>query len=291
MKQPMWPETGSRRSRGKDTVRKLVIFAAVVLASGWIGRGLDVLMGNEDPESLGMLVWIVLPIATALSLELLSREGWGDWGLTPRMKGNLAWYFVAVAVYPTVTLAIMLSGASLGSISFSNFSAGTLLSASALALAPGFIKNIFEEFAWRGYLTPKTQSLAIHSLWGHVIVGLIWGLWHLPYFLFFLPPSVIPTYTALSLGPFILMAIATMVSWSFVYCELRLLTGSVWPAVLMHMMEDAFVNELLLEGHVAIVPELDWLLSPGIGVLNMALFFTIGLVLYRLRRERVAGPR
>ena len=34
----------------------------------------------------------------------------------------------------------------------------------AFGLAPSFVKNVFEEFAWRGYLTPKLHSLGIERL-------------------------------------------------------------------------------------------------------------------------------
>ncbi|WP_407946417.1 CPBP family glutamic-type intramembrane protease [Paenibacillus alkaliterrae] len=50
-----------------------------------------------------------------------------------------------------------------------------------MALIPAFIKNIFEEFAWRGYLAPKLYSIGYNRLFIHICVGLIWGAWHVPY--------------------------------------------------------------------------------------------------------------
>ena len=40
----------------RTTIRNLAIFTALVLASGWIGWGVDQLMGNPSGESLGMLL-------------------------------------------------------------------------------------------------------------------------------------------------------------------------------------------------------------------------------------------
>jgi hypothetical protein len=57
----------------------------------------------------------------------------------------------------------------------------------------------------------------------------------------------------------------------------------------MHTVEDSFVNELLLEGHIAIAEGTDWLFSPGFGVLNILLFGALGVGLYRFRTGR--GPR
>ena len=281
----------SASSHRRATVRNLIIFSTVVLASGWVGRGIEVLIAHEGPESPGIVIWIVAPLGTALLLRAFAGGGWRDIGLRPALAGNIAWYLVALAVYPVVSALIMLVGSGTGWISFSDFAAGSLVSAFALALAPNFLKNIFEELAWRGHLTPKVHSLGINDLWGHSIVGLIWGLWHLPYFLFFLESSVMRDYTSMGLALFIVLAIASMVSWAMVYGELRLLTGSVWPAVLMHMVEDSFVNELLLEDHVRIDPGLDWLLSPGAGLLNIALFGTIGIGLYRFRMRAGSDVR
>ncbi|MBD3406320.1 MAG: CPBP family intramembrane metalloprotease [Candidatus Lokiarchaeota archaeon] len=45
-----------------------------------------------------------------------------------------------------------------------------------------------EEFGWRGYALPRLQS-KLDSITSSIIVGLFWGLWHLP--LFFIPSQVI----------------------------------------------------------------------------------------------------
>lgn len=274
-----------RSTAGRRTRRNLIIFTFLVLLSGWVGRAVDVFTGSQG-ESLGTLIWIVAPAATVLLLRAFAGDGWRDLGLWPALRGNIGWYLLALAVYPVVGALVMMVGGGLGWISFSGFAAWPLLDAFVLALAPNFVKNIFEEIAWRGHLTPKIHSLGINDLLGHCIVGLIWGLWHLPYFLYFLDRSVLQGYTSLSLPVFVVLAVASMVSWAIVYGEIRLLTGSVWPAVLMHMVEDSFINELLLEGHVRIQPGTDWLLSPGVGLLNTALFVTIGVGLYRVRMAR-----
>jgi len=74
-----------------------------------------------------------------------------------------------------------------------------------------------------------------------------------------------------------------------VYGEIRIRTGSVWPAVLMHWTGNTIANTLLAgftgAGFVSLLPGKEWLGSFGVeGVLMIALFALLGSVLYRQRR-------
>lgn len=163
---------------------------------------------------------------------------------------------------------------------------GVILQAFALGVLPQFVKNIFEETAWRGYLAPKVYLLGLNDYVGHVLVGLVWGAWHIPYYLFFLDRSVLQDFTTLDLAAFIPLAIVVMIAWAMVYGEILLLTNSIWPAVLMHMVEDAFVNQLFMEKHLSIVPGTDWFVSPVNGVVSILLFIAVGVGLNRYRKTR-----
>lgn len=81
-----------------------------------------------------------------------------------------------------------------------------------------------EEFGWRGYLLPKLRnnySFIITAL----ILGLIHGLWHLP--LHYLNGTV---QEALPIYEFILITVATTVSYVFIYEY----TKSLIPMILLH---------------------------------------------------------
>jgi hypothetical protein len=271
------------------TVRNLAIFISVVLAVGWIGRGLDILMRNPASESFGMLVWLVAPVAVSLLLRAFAGDGWRDFGIKPNFKGNMSWYVFALLVYPVLTALVLIIGRSMGLVKFPNLSIDALsliLRAFALGLLPQFVKNIFEETAWRGYLAPRIYSLRLNEFTGHVVVGLVWGAWHIPYYLYFLDRTVLRDFTTLNLTIFIPLSIVVMISWAMVYGEIRLLTSSFWPAVLMHMVEDAFLNQLFTEHHIRIMPGKDWLVSPVNGIISIFLFIAVGLGLRRLRKRR-----
>lgn len=274
------------------TIRNLSIFTVVVLAIGFIGRGLDTALGNTSGESLGLLLWLIIPSLFSLLLRAFAGDGWKDFGLKPNFKGNGLYYLISILVYPVLTLLVLLIGNGLGLITFPGFSVaalGMILQVFMVGAVPQFIKNIFEEAAWRGYLAPRVHSLGLNAFVGHTIVGLIWGAWHIPYYLFFLDRSILQQFTTLHVMIFIPVSILVMIAWAMVYGELRLLTNSIWPAVLMHMVEDAFLNQLFIDGHIRIVPGTDWLVSPVNGVISIVLFAALGIGLHRLRKRKEAA--
>ena len=273
----------------RTTIRNLVIFIIVVLAIGWMGRGLDVLMGSPASEGLGILLWLVTPLAASLLLRAFAGDGWKDFGIKPKFKGNGAWYVVALLMYPVSTAFILIFGGALGLITFPNAllsTLGLIGQALVLSILPNLVKNFFEEAAWRGYLTPKVFSLGLNDFVGHLIVGLVWGAWHIPYYLFFLDRAVLQEFTTLRLAAFIPLCIVVMISWALVYGEIRLLTRSIWPAVLMHAVEDAFLFALVLDHHIKILSGTDWLISPMNGLASVVIFLVVGVVLRQVRRNK-----
>ena len=273
------------------TIRNLSIFTIIVLAIGWIGWGLDLQVGTSDPaEGLGILLWIATPLLLSLLLRTFAGDGWKDFGFKPNFKGNLHWYITALFVYPVTTALILLAGHASGMITFPNPSLSVLviiLQAFALAFLRNIIKNFFEEVAWRGYLAPKVYSLGLNDFLGHFIVGLVWGAWHIPYYLYFLDRAVLQEFTTVNnMALYIPLAILVGIAWAFVYGELYLLTKSIWPAVLMHTVEDALLFTLFLGRHIQITPGTDWLISPMNGLISVVLFLVIGVSLRQYRTKK-----
>ncbi len=121
---------------------------------------------------------------------------------------------------------------------------------------------------------------------GHLTRFLIWEAWHIPYYLYFLDRGVLQEFTTVNnMALFIPLAILVAIAWAFVYGELYLLTKSVWPAVLMHTVEDALLFTLVLGRHIQIAPGTDWLISPMNGLISVVLFLAIGVGLRRYRRK------
>jgi membrane protease YdiL (CAAX protease family) len=155
------------------------------------------------------LAWAgLLPFAVPFPLYLFL--GWGFiaaallmTGLTLGRAGVVAllrryliwrvdwqWYAVAFLLYPAIFVgAIALNAAWTGTpVDFGATMASQFFGAGAglpLFILPFFLFEAIangEEMGWRGYVLPRLQ-VRHSALVASLILGLIWGVWHLPKFL------------------------------------------------------------------------------------------------------------
>jgi membrane protease YdiL (CAAX protease family) len=163
--------------------RNIIIFTFVAFACGWFGVFVDKLIEPQpEGDTLGMGIWLVLPLLTTIALRFFGGDGWKDLRLKPNFKGNAKWYIVSLLIYPLVTTIVLAVGQIFGWIDFSNFRIEAFVAGFAIMLLPNFVKNIFEESVWRGYLTTKLLDEKVKDIWLYLIVGGIWGIWHLSNF-------------------------------------------------------------------------------------------------------------
>jgi membrane protease YdiL (CAAX protease family) len=267
------------------TIRNICIFIFVALSCGWLGFIIDkVLVSQSNEETLGMGIWLVFPLITTIILRFFAKDGWKDFRIKPNFKGNIKWYFVSIIIFPSVTLIVLVIGKLLGWINFTNFRANIYFLGLSGALIIEFLKNFFEESVWRGYLTEKLLKTKIKDIWLYLVVGVVWGLWHLPYYLFFLPQSDMYIVLPVSRVIFALVGIIIMISWTIMYVELYRTTNSIWPVVLMHMMEDSSINHLIIDGHITILNGKEILISPIAGIITSLLYICVGLI---IRKKRI----
>lgn len=262
----------------------LLLFIVVVLVSGWIGVLVDLKLPEQPAEdSLGMGLWLILPIIAMLVLRLVNRD-WKDIGVLPNFKGNMKWYGAAIAIYPVMTVIVVGLALLFNSASISDVELNSILSLIGVSIAGNFIKNIFEEFAWRGYLTPKLIELKFNDWMLYLVSGLVWALWHAAYYMVFLPDSYFETTSRMS---FLLIGCVLMVAWSIMYVEIYRLTKSVWPCVLMHALEDGVPTLLLsVAGVITLTKTGELWLSPTTGIITTILFVGFGLWLRSIRIKK-----
>jgi membrane protease YdiL (CAAX protease family) len=241
------PSAGSSRA---DQARKglLVFFAIVALGSG-VFQGLILRSGKPigtDPWLVYGLMWT--PGLASIVARLVFREGFRDVSFRIGRAGwkaiGLAWLLplaIGFAAYgaawvtglarfeipalaqlglstlaPPVRFAVLL-GLSL-----------TLVSFLSLFSAAG------EEIGWRGYLLPRLIEAEVPR--PLLLSGLVWAVWHLPLILsgqYAAGPS-----RALSAVVFVL----TVVGIGYVIGWMRLTTGSVWPAIVLHGVWNAVIQ-------------------------------------------------
>ena len=95
-----------------------------------------------------------------------------------------------------------------------------------------FLINIFmggplaEDIGWRGYILPKMRK-QMSALNASLIIGIIWAIWHLPYFIF-------PGWSSATGNvPFLWFALLTT-SWSVLFAWVYVNTESILMPVLFH---------------------------------------------------------
>jgi membrane protease YdiL (CAAX protease family) len=274
-------------SSSRNTViRNLAIFSFVAVFAGWSGHWLDRATGTPSGDGPGQLLWIVLPVLTGVLLKKSDGDRRRSQGLSFSCAGNGGWYLFALLCSPGCTLVSVFAGYAFGVMRVSISGTPSLVQLVALALLPSFIKNLFEEFAWRGYLTPRFADAGASAVLNHLLTGLVWALWHVPYYLFFLDRQSFAAIAPHGLPVFFAMMVAGVVSLAFVYGELRLLTGSVWPTVVLHTVSNAVTGTMLLQGCFGMAPGADLLVSPLPGsALGIALNMAIWRGLSRSRRS------
>ena len=270
----------NRKYDGK-TLRNVLIFSLVVLACGWVGRLVDLKVETDANGSLGQLIWLVSPLLATIVLRSFMGDGWRDLGIKLEFRRNLFSYSLSILLIPVTTVIIVIIGRNLNLIDTSHLSWSFLLSF-GLALLTMFAKNIFEEFSWRGYLAPKLFSLGINRLVSHICVGVIWALWHIPYLL-------VIAETTESLLTYIPRVIIGLIILSVVYGEIRYVTNSVWPAVVLHTMGNAIVDTLILKKYINVRDGYEFLVTPSPeGILTIVITAFVGLWLYKRNTKKLS---
>jgi hypothetical protein len=273
----------------KNAIRNIVIFIFVVIMSGWIGILVDSVLTDQPPgDSLGMGIWLVLPMLTAIAITLLSKGKWKDFGFRPNFRGNIKWYLIALLIFPVVTAVVLIIGAATKCIDLSALDLRLFIPVFYSGLLLNFIIDIFDGPPLYGYLSSQLDKVNLNDWKIYLVVGGVWGIWHAPYLLFFLSETDIQAVLPVSLGIFFIVFMITMVCWGVMYIELYRVTQSIWPGVLVHMVEDSLINPLVLGGFIAIAAGTEILVSPICGIITSILYLSVGL---GIRRYRIQATR
>jgi membrane protease YdiL (CAAX protease family) len=200
-------------------------------------------------------------------------------GRLARWRVGGRWYAVAMGLPMVLALAAAGLHLLLGAQTSIDFGGLSILNFVVFALIVG------EELGWRGYALPRLlaeRSALVASL----IVGALWGAWHLP--AFFVPGA--PQYgLPFSVFLFLTMAYSVVIGWVFVHAR-----GSVLIASLMHGAIN--LSQGFFLGGVD-PARTYWLLAGVYGVAALVLAVAVGPSLSRVPRvatdlegdTRVAG--
>ena len=263
----------------KKTIWYIAIFSVLVNVVAWIG---PLLGGDPTSPGLGFLIWGIAPLLVSLLMRAVTKD-WSDLGARPGIRKNVRWYLVSLLAYPvTIALALFI-GSLISASSVSQFSMGSFIQAALPAMVIFFVFALFEEVGWRGYLAPKMYSLGINVYVAHALVAVVWASWHLPYI------RELSSYTTEGLATYIPRFYLGAFAFSIVYGEIRMITATFWPAVLMHWVGNTIANPLVA-GFVLFSVGKEYLGSVGVdGLIMIAFFGLLGVAINRWRsRETTA---
>lgn len=108
----------------------------------------------------------------------------------------------------------------------------------SVGVIAGLARALGEEIGWRGFLLPRLRRLVGNAA-ACAVSGLIWASWHVPIILGADYHAAGPR--ALTLVCFF----SGVLALSFVLGCLRLQSGSIWPAAVLHASHNLFVQRVL----------------------------------------------
>lgn len=222
-------------------MRASAAFVMVAFVWAW-GFGLAAARVKAERPSLGAALQMVAgfgPSIAGVAVVAVSsgREGLRQWfARCLRWKVGWRWFVAAFLTPPLLMMFALVVHVALG---------GELPAFPAAQHVPMAIANfglvflvggpLGEEFGWRGYLTP---ALTARFDWrvASLLVGVVWGLWHLP--LFLVGGSVqseMPVFFFL----LNILAGSVLFGWFFEHHQ-----GSIVPTLVLHMSLNAWAGIL-----------------------------------------------
>lgn len=293
-------------------MRRILIFLAFAFGIAWLTSLAIYLTGglSDGPELVpgtGFLLAFVLMafpmmfapgIANVLT-RLITREGWQNTLLRPKLGGGAWKYWLIAWLLPPVLIvlgavlyfviypqhydpesqgfAAQLSDALGGEVAPATLRLILIAQIGQGLLIAPFVNGLFtfgEEFGWRAYLQPKLMPLGARK--AMLLIGVIWGIWHWPVMLMGYNYGL--EYPGAPFGGLLMFVLFTT-SLSIIEGWLTIRSGSVWPSVIAHAMINGFASVAAL--FIAVGAEPNPLLGPlPVGVIAMLPMIAVALGLF-----------
>lgn len=205
---------------------QLFIFFGMTFVIGWLPF-IPVLLYHVYPTS-SAFIYLFSPALAALITAILTNGFAGVRDIFRRyfiLKFHFKWYLLAIFLLPAIFMLI-------GVISFMRNS-GALWTGSPWYFVIGsfgflMIINSGEEIGWRGFALSRLQTVITNPLVASIVLGAIWGIWHLPLYLN-------PEQSSFPLILFLLFLLGLSIIYSVLFNNTR---GSLLIAVILHASTD-----------------------------------------------------
>jgi membrane protease YdiL (CAAX protease family) len=164
---------------------------ALIIGGGMIA---PMIAGVVPSESF---VLLIAAYSASLAGVILTIIVSGKSGLREMFRRLLIWRVgIGWWAFALIAFALMYLGGLVLAALFSDSTLALKLAKPLYMFFPLFIMKFFldaglgEELGWRGFLLPRLQA-RYSALVSSIIVGIVWGLWHLPLFML---KGMSPTY-------------------------------------------------------------------------------------------------
>ena len=267
----------TQKSKAK---RNIAIYVIGVLLLAIVGGLLTMTTGSD----VGGLLFIIGPILMMTLLRFGGGDGWQDAGLRLQLKEKWRWYVFSLLAYPVTIALVIVLGVILGVTTVAgdlNSLLAALMGGVVAQFIPRMLFAMAEEWGWRGYLEPRLAALHVPDVPRHLLVGVIWALWHFPLILS-------TDYTTIPYLIFLPMFMIGVVVAAIVYGQLRKKSGTVWTAVLLHGAGNTVAWAILQSNLVTIQDKVLANITPE-SVLVMILWSALGWWLLSSRKAARVG--
>jgi len=220
----------------RETLQALV-YSALVLA-----LGLALLPLPPGSRQVFLYSWTPTVAVVLTGLPFIrqggARAAWGGLGFGKLRAGAGAWLTCLALPFAVLGAGYALVG--LLGVSPLAYPAGVpparFWVTMVLLIPAAALESVGEEIGWRGYLLPRLVPLGRVRAW--LWSGLLWGCWHWP--LIFTGAY----HAGGSLPLTLLLFTATILAFTLVINEVRVVTGSLWLAALLHGAHNAIWFQL-----------------------------------------------
>jgi uncharacterized protein len=163
-----------------------------------------------------------------------------------QFKLGRCWYLITFLIITTGTVGQLIINKLLGH----TFNGNIFLAQFGSFLPLLIIGPLSEEIGWRGYALPRLQT-RWNPLASSLIIGLVWGLWHLPLFMMI---GTSQHEIGIPFISFLIGMMANSIFYTWLYNSTKM---SLWSAILLHWFY-TYVSQMVSSG-VTRSPLYNWL--------------------------------
>ena len=222
--------------------RRLTSFFLLAYALAWGVEAVPDVVGMTQPSwtswfFAGFLSALAPSVAAAIVVWASGESVRGWFRSVAKVRVHWKWYVAAIAVpFLIVYAAGVVSWVIGGPIDWSAFEISPTTIVFGIVIGT-LLGGGQEEFGWRGFAQPELQE-RYGAFRAAIVVGMFWGLWHLPQFL---PGGFRADWGPLMIGSYFvgIIGFSVLLAWVFNGSG-----GSAWLAMVMHGADNATQGRL-----------------------------------------------